>query len=113
MSVHVAIGVNDKEIADRIQRELTSRNIKVNRLNADQAMRFGMKLGPVETSPQEFIEIVQATPDIVDALFDTVERFIDRISFFIDRKPAKISNRQALKTSFVPPKTFETLFKRK
>jgi hypothetical protein len=113
MSRHLLIVVGDKTTADTIQQGLASRKIQSNRLKKEQVVRFGMKIGSVEGSSQEFIEIAKATPDLADAIFDTIERVISRVSFYIDKKPVEIPNRQALKSQIVPPKTFEKLFGRK
>lgn len=116
MSRHLLIVVGNKTTADTIQQGLASRKIQSNRLKKEQIVRFGMKIGSVEGSSQEFIEIAKATPEIApaiaDAIFDTIEIVISRVSFYIDKKPVEIPNRQSLVSQIVPPKGFE-IFRRK
>ena len=112
MNKQVVIGVSDNQTADTLQRELVSKRIRINRFNHNQALRFGMKLGPAEASPKEFIEIVEAAPELVDDLFDALERFRNRFRLFIDEQPAELFSRQTLKTSLREPETFKRLFGR-
>ncbi len=118
MNPNIVIGAEDGETANMIQQELTSHRISSNRMSPEQAVRFGMKVGALEASPKEFLEILEAAPDIVDALFDTIQRFRSNLSVFLNGKHVHVPNKQALQALLLPgierrPSTFEDSFKMK
>ncbi|HEX5808384.1 MAG TPA: hypothetical protein VFY25_06930 [Anaerolineales bacterium] len=111
MSKQLYISANDKNTADAIVQGLNARKIKAVRRNHSDMLRFGMKIGPAEGTSKEWIEILEASPQIAEAIWDTVEVFINRISFYLNQKPVQVSNKQSLK-SIVEPKTFKDMFGR-
>jgi hypothetical protein len=113
MSTHILIVVSDKNTADAIEKGLVARKVLANRLKRDQVLRFGMKLGPMKGTAQEFIEIGEALPDIADAIWDTIERFQDRISIYINQQRVESLGKETVKSRIVHPETFEKMFKRK
>lgn len=95
----VVIGVHSQEAANLIKQELATYGIQADKLDRNTAIRFGMKLGAVEVSVHEFIEIVEAAPKIVDAIFDVTERFRDRkeqLRVFVNGQPVEVANKQTL-----------------
>lgn len=94
------------------ERELANRGVQHQRLTDPSAVRFGMRLGPVEASSEELIELIEAGPQLVDALFETIQRLKANTEVIVDDHQVRNPTRQQLQSLLLPgithrPTTFE------
>lgn len=101
MTNHVVIRASDKATSEAVRQALADHGIIVRRITPNQALQFGMKISAgkvsVEGSPEEFLYLDKAGPEMVDAFFDTLERFIDRVKLFVNGQSKEIPTKGSLK----------------
>jgi len=103
MAALVAFRAPDERTASEIAGWLTQRGLALRPVTVEHATRFGMKIGPVEATASELIQIVEAGPELVDSLFDAIERFRSRCRVFVNGTAAVGLSRQALLALVSPP----------
>jgi len=117
LATQIFVAFSDSATADAAQRELASHGFSLNRISRNRAIQFGMKIGPIEGSAQEFIELLEAAPNMVDVLFDIYARLKARL--FVDNRQVRVTNKEDLRlllsspTGLKKPKTFQDMFGKK